>query len=221
MNLPLKVSSDPRVCECSDWTHVGHSKFDYHPDDEKTGEPTGHHPDCCWYEPPSVPPKRIGELRFGRWRAVDGGYRWVTRGEREVWIEQGDSIVDTDLVVKNGDGTSPLAISFEVLRQLLAVRGYGLTIVRSEEPPALALPPGPLCDVCGHEMCPCCGDWCDQLVGSGLSTCCDGHCTVEPEDIALWQLQCKPLMRATSALVSTIPGPWLSLRVRQERGIPL
>lgn len=37
-----------------------------------------------------------------------------------------------------------------------------------------------VCSVCGHPACPCCGDWCDMLVGAGHDElCCDGKCTYE------------------------------------------
>lgn len=44
--------ADPTECECADWTMVGYSKDAYWPLDDK-GAPTGHHPGCKHYIPPS------------------------------------------------------------------------------------------------------------------------------------------------------------------------
>jgi hypothetical protein len=60
-----------------------------------------------------------------------------------------------------------------------------------------ALPPGPRCEHCGHEMCPCCGTWCDLLVEAiGPDTsdeyvddwnlCCGGECVVDPVEVDDW-----------------------------------
>lgn len=36
---------------------------------------------------------------------------------------------------------------------------------------------GRTCLKCGHVECPCCEDWCDELVGQDMDLCCDGQCT--------------------------------------------
>jgi hypothetical protein len=33
-----------------------------------------------------------------------------------------------------------------------------------------------VCEVCGHEPCPCCGNWCDKLQDPDDDQCCNGHC---------------------------------------------
>jgi hypothetical protein len=45
----------------------------------------------------------------------------------------------------------------------------------------VALPPSPRCRRCGHQMCPCCGSWCDTLIGDDMDMCCDGECDVDGE----------------------------------------
>lgn len=61
----------------------------------------------------------------------------------------------------------------------------------SEE--CLALPPGPLCERCQHQLCPCCSlPWCDSLLESedpdGFGDlCCDGDCVVDAYDFEAWQ----------------------------------
>jgi len=42
--------------------------------------------------------------------------------------------------------------------------------------------PKPVCTVCGHIACPCCGDWCDTVLQDGEGTlCCGGECTYPEE----------------------------------------
>lgn len=33
-----------------------------------------------------------------------------------------------------------------------------------------------VCLKCGHLECPCCGNWCDEIVGED-ELCCDGKCS--------------------------------------------
>lgn len=42
------------------------------------------------------------------------------------------------------------------------------------------------CVKCGHLECPCCGTWCDTLVGEGADRdlCCDGECTYAETSLA-------------------------------------
>jgi hypothetical protein len=38
-----------------------------------------------------------------------------------------------------------------------------------------------VCQRCGHPPCPCCGDWCDVLVGDDPEPCCEGECQYAAE----------------------------------------
>jgi len=39
----------------------------------------------------------------------------------------------------------------------------------------------PVCTVCGHGACPCCGDWCDTITKDD-DLCCDARCIYSPQD---------------------------------------
>lgn len=68
----------------------------------------------------------------------------------------------------------------------------------------VVLPPGPRCDRCGHVVCPCCLDWCDELTDDGL--CCDGLCIVNEHAVDAWQRDCRTLA-TLGKLVVIAEGP--------------
>lgn len=100
-----------------------------------------------------------------------------------------------------------------------------------------ALPPGPMCARCGHELCPCCPlPWCDILVlddagpdypatvqieDSGL--CCGGSCVVPWDDFDAWREEVnavEAMQPEGHSVIVTADGPWLPAAVRRARGLP-
>lgn len=45
----------------------------------------------------------------------------------------------------------------------------------------VTVPESPRCTRCGHELCPCCEDWCDELECE-----CDGECTFNADERDTW-----------------------------------
>lgn len=82
----------------------------------------------------------------------------------------------------------------------------------------VSVPPGPLCSVCLHTMCPCCGDFCDRCEDGKV--CCDGRCSVDREDLQAWQTQVDQIIGNARVLIAVQLGPFLPASVRRERGIP-
>ena len=70
----------------------------------------------------------------------------------------------------------------------------------------VVLPPGPRCRRCGHEMCPCCGMWCDLIIGEDCDPCCDMACDVDIEAVSKWQERIRPMMKELVTIV-TAEGP--------------
>lgn len=100
-----------------------------------------------------------------------------------------------------------------------------------EDRDCVAVPPGPPCERCGHELCPCCpSPWCDTVLPScevgedgGLynELCCDSECVVEPADFERWQQEVNAIMnerdRRLVSVVAVAVGPWLPEAVRLAR----
>lgn len=92
-----------------------------------------------------------------------------------------------------------------------------------------ALPPGPICVDCNHELCPCCPyPWCDRLTHEveDNDLCCDGDCTVDAADFAMWQRECRKReaeyeARPLGSYITLAEGPFLPAAVRRERGLAL
>lgn len=68
-----------------------------------------------------------------------------------------------------------------------------------EDDDAWGVPPGPLCSVCEHVMCPMCpAPSCDTLREDELPDqsmlCCDGSCSVDPIEFADWKDRALDLM---------------------------
>jgi len=75
---------------------------------------------------------------------------------------------------------------------------------------AIAIPPSPRCDACGHQMCPDCGSWCDHLVmldangnptevtkiddACDVECCCNGQCKVDRFEVSEWLFTIQPLL---------------------------
>lgn len=55
----------------------------------------------------------------------------------------------------------------------------------------IELPPGPRCKRCGHEPCPMCQTWCDDLDCE-----CDSvsECILDPLELKTWLSLIKPLL---------------------------
>ena len=45
-----------------------------------------------------------------------------------------------------------------------------------------------VCTKCTHPECPCCHDWCDEIVGDDGDLCCEGECVfAEPGRFPLFE----------------------------------
>lgn len=106
---------------------------------------------------------------------------------------------------------------------------------------AYALPPGPLCERCRHEPCPCCPmPWCDLLIPDprdgeepeagdtyyrvepGDSLCCGGDCVIAWDDFIEWRRDVDAVEAERPAgyrVVETAEGPFMPARVRRARGL--
>lgn len=110
-----------------------------------------------------------------------------------------------------------------------SARKFEVELYDDERDEVLALPPGPLCMACAHQLCPCCPrPWCDRLIGEDpdtcweLDTCCDGACKVLWDDWLEWRKECRAVEEAEVGLsmLTVAEGPWLPARVRRERELP-
>lgn len=85
----------------------------------------------------------------------------------------------------------------------------------------LALPPGPRCLQCDHELCPICpSPWCDRMTDE--HPCCSGDaCIVFWDDWLEWLSDRSRVEEHGIELPQLViaDGPWLPARVRRERGI--
>lgn len=66
-----------------------------------------------------------------------------------------------------------------------------------EEDDAWGAPPGPLCSVCEHPVCPMCPvPWCDRMECADDLTiyCCETHCKVDPLEFADWKQRAVEIM---------------------------
>lgn len=109
-----------------------------------------------------------------------------------------------------------------------------------------ALPPGPLCERCLHEPCPCCPlPWCDLMiprtdyddddeplpyerqpgetyfqVEPGDMLCCGGDCVVAADDFIEWHRDVDAVEAEQPegySVVVTAEGPFMPARVRRAR----
>ena len=57
-----------------------------------------------------------------------------------------------------------------------------------EDSPFFVVEPGPRCQVCGHQACPCCAgqgeSWCDTMLDG--ECCCDGECVFDAHALEFW-----------------------------------
>lgn len=77
----------------------------------------------------------------------------------------------------------------------------------------IVLPPGPRCRRCGHEVCPCCADWCDTVVevtdddgNEDIDACCSAECDLDAEAVNEWLVRCHPFIDDEISIV-TAEGP--------------
>lgn len=93
-----------------------------------------------------------------------------------------------------------------------------MTIYPEDE--ARGLPPGPMCEVCGHDLCPCCPlPWCDIVTDDEL--CCDSECRVAWDDYLEWQLELREVggFEAFEGWTQVAEGPWFPAAERRARGV--
>lgn len=50
----------------------------------------------------------------------------------------------------------------------------------------VALPPGPRCRVCKHELCPHCRDWCDTVDADAEICDCFPRCSLDRAEADAW-----------------------------------
>jgi hypothetical protein len=87
-----------------------------------------------------------------------------------------------------------------------------------------ALPPGPFCNRCGHELCPCCPlPWCDTvLVEQDHALCCESECAVAWDDYLEWRAELRAAEAdcpSTHSCVRVSEGPWFPADMRRDRGV--
>lgn len=80
----------------------------------------------------------------------------------------------------------------------------------------LGLPPSPLCERCGHNLCPMCPlPWCEIIEDD---FCCDGECVVDAYDFAAWRADVDALEPLNfDGMVTVQDGPFLPDAVRRRR----
>ena len=83
----------------------------------------------------------------------------------------------------------------------------------------LGLPPSPLCERCGHSLCPLCGPFRDLNMHCSVGCKCldvaEG-CDVEPIAFLVWQSELARLNPIGAVMLHTL-GPWFPIAVRQQR----
>lgn len=107
-----------------------------------------------------------------------------------------------------------------LVSDLLDLARHALELHPSAPLPCWSVPPGPLCEQCGHQ---CAQDmptpWCERFEADAAS-CCAGECVVDPYEFADWREQLDAAWTEMESCGWTLSeqaiGPFCPLRIRSE-----